>query len=213
MSGRAKLGLASLALGLALLRGAFGLWQHNRDEDREAGEQARTVLEDLAPEISRRAESGAYVLPAQMETAEEPIDTTMDTVEINGRRYIGFLSIPDLELELPVLEEWDYDRLNVAPCRYSGTLLGQDLVIAAHNYSYHFGHLKDLRLGAEILFTDVNGVCRRYRVEDLEVLEPGDVKSMTAGDYDLSLFTCTYGGAARFTVRCSYIPEQKGKTP
>ena len=36
----------------------------------------------------------------------------------------------------------------------------------------------------------------------LEILQPTAVEEMTSGDYDLTLFTCTYGGATRFTVRC-----------
>ena len=60
----------------------------------------------------------------------------------------------------------------------------------------------DLSLGAEILFTDVSGATTRYTVAELEILQPTAVEEMTSGDYDLTLFTCTYGGATRFTVRC-----------
>ena len=100
------------------------------------------------------------------------------------------------------MDRWDYDRLKTAPCRFTGTLAGNDLVIAAHNFQHHFGHLMDLRLGAEICFTDVNGVTTRFFVADMEILQPTAIEEMTAGDYDLTLFTCTYGGATRFTVRC-----------
>ena len=60
----------------------------------------------------------------------------------------------------------------------------------------------ELAIGSKILFTDVNGNLTRYSVAELEILQPTAVEDMTAGDYDLTLFTCTYGGATRFTVRC-----------
>lgn len=142
--------------------------------------------------------------PAAEPPLEVPlhVDTTMKTVEVDGNRYVGFLTIPALELELPVMDDWNYERMRIAPCRYSGTLLGGDLVIAAHNYLRHFGHLMELTIGSEVLFTDISGNTTRYRVAELEILGPSEIERMTAGDYDLSLFTCTYGGANRFTVRC-----------
>lgn len=230
MSRRGRWGLALLLLGLILLIGALTLWQSNRHEALEAEEASREVMGQLAERITLRQTEDAAPDQGEEEPAfsPEPEDDTedpapdggeepeappspepaekeilpMDTVEIDGRLYVGFLTIPDLQLELPVMAEWDYDRLNTAPCRYSGTIAGGDLVIAAHNYPYHFGRLKDLSLGAEILFTDVNGVSTRFSVAELEILPPTAVEDMIAGDYELTLFTCTYGGATRFTVRC-----------
>ena len=53
-----------------------------------------------------------------------------------------------------------------------------------------------------MIFTDVDGNIFRYTVADLEQLEGTDVKEMEAGDWDLTLFTCTLGGQYRVTVRC-----------
>ncbi len=202
-----RVGLVFLFLGVLLLVGALGLYQSNRREALEAETSAREVMTIMADIIGReRAQPVPMNTPhPSSELSEEelsPAEPAMNTVEIEGYRYIGFLTIRALELELPVMEEWDYDRLRIAPCRFSGTLAGGDLVIAAHNYLYHFGRLKDLPVGSEILFTDAWGESTRFLVEELEILQPGDVESMTAGEYDLTLFTCTYGGATRFTVRC-----------
>ena len=38
----------------------------------------------------------------------------MPEMEINGYRYIGFLSIPDLKLELPIMSTWNYRKLKIA---------------------------------------------------------------------------------------------------
>lgn len=203
MGKRSGVGLVCIALGILCLTGALGLYQSNRSEALEAEASARGVMEQLAPAIREQALGRTEEQPASGELPEPlPFDPTMSTVEIDGNRYIGFLTIPELELELPVMEVWDYDKLKTAPCRFTGTLLENNLTIAAHNYLRHFGRLMDLRLGAEVLFTDAEGETTRYTVAELEVLPPGAVEQMTAGDYDLTLFTCTYGGATRFTVRC-----------
>ena len=53
-----------------------------------------------------------YVLYPNMEMSVETI---------NGIDFIGVLRIPTLELELPVISEWNYPNLKSAPCRYSGS--------------------------------------------------------------------------------------------
>ena len=42
-----------------------------------------------------------------------------------------------------------------------------------------------------------------YRVVVLDILSPDAIEEMTAGDFDLTLFTCTYGGQSRVTVYCN----------
>ena len=48
----------------------------------------------------------------------------------------------------------------------------------------------------------MNGIRTAYEVVALDVLVPAAVEEMIAGEYDMTLFTCTYGGKSRVTVRC-----------
>ena len=57
-------------------------------------------------------------------------------------------------------------------------------------------------IGDEVVFRDVDGNEFRYEAVELETLEKAAVEEMQAGDWDLSLFTCTVGGQTRVTVRC-----------
>ncbi len=95
---------------------------------------------------------------------------------INGRDYIGVLSIPSLELELPVISQWDYPALKVAPCRYSGSLYQDNLIICAHNYASHFGKLKELQPGDTVLFTDMDEHVVTFQVVERETLNPMDTE-------------------------------------
>lgn len=129
-------------------------------------------------------------------------DMDMPVQNIDGQDYIGILSIPSLDLELPVISEWSYPRLKIAPCRYSGSAYKGGFIIAAHNYRTHFGSLTHLNEGDGVIFTDMDGNRFVYKVEALETLMPTDIEGMESGGWDLTLFTCTWGGQSRLTVRC-----------
>lgn len=165
-------------------------------------------------EAERAEKSAAKILPEVIEQIEavndypDPYSTEMTVTEIDGYGYIGYLSIPALELELPVMSEWDYPRLKIAPCRYMGATKTDDLVIAAHNYARHFGTLSQLAAGDIVYFLDMDGVLSSYEVVEVITLAPTDVEEMTSGDYGLTLFTCTYGGKSRVTVRCERADVQ-----
>ena len=126
----------------------------------------------------------------------------MPTREIDGQTYIGMVEVPALELSLPVISEWTYPRLKKAPCRYVGSVYSKDMVICGHNYDRHFGRLKDLAVGDEVRFTDMDGNVFFYSVCGTEQLGKYAVEDMLAGEWDLTLFTCTKGGRMRVTVRC-----------
>ena len=44
-----------------------------------------------------------------------------------------------------------------------------------------------------------------FQMVERETLNPMDAEGMEAGDWDLTLFTCTYGGRKRVTVRCGLV--------
>lgn len=187
--------------GLLLFAAALFLTLQNVQEAKRAGDASAMAVSDLkAQEEGASSENvPEYVLNPEME---------MPVKESGDQEYIGTLDIPDLELSLPVISEWNYPRLKIAPCRYKGSAYQDNLIISAHNYPQHFGNLKDLETGAEIRFTDVEGNCFSYQVAEIEELQVTDVKKMESGEWDLTLFTCTTGGKARVTVRCDRIEEK-----
>lgn len=126
----------------------------------------------------------------------------MPTEEFEDIEYIGVLDIPSLSLTFPIVSEWSYPKMRIAPCRYSGSAYMDNMVIAGHNYTAHFGRLDNLRYGDEITFTDLDGNVFHYVVSEVEVLRPNEVKAMKNSDYPLTLFTCTLSGAMRITIRC-----------
>jgi sortase A len=65
--------------------------------------------------------------------------------------------------------------------------------------------LSELQTGDIVVITDVNGVAYYYEVVLLETLPKEATKEMITGGFDLSLYTCTPGGASRVTVRCNAV--------
>lgn len=194
-----------MVLGAMLIAGALLLYHMNQKENAAARKAAADVMVQMLPQMEENTAQDALLNIPEALLSEE--DLMMDEVEIDGHLYIGYLSIQNLNLELPVMSTWDYDKLNIAPCRYSGSLQGRDLVIMAHNYKSHFESLSQLEAGDSVRFTDVNGRTVQYEVVGKDILDPTDVEGMIAGDFDLTLFTCTYSGESRVTIYCNCITE------
>ena len=193
---RKWIGIICVLLGVLCILSAIGFVAYNRWEDMNAKDVAQDFLEDVQSIINE-------------EQSEQPLlnDTKMATVEVDGYDCIGILSVPVLDLELPVLTDWSYAKLKKAPCHYYGSYYEKDFVIAAHNYKSHFGRLSKLQAGDIVVFTDVSGTVHYYEVVILETLPKNATKEMITSGFDLSLYTCTLGGGSRVTVRCNAVQD------
>lgn len=200
-----------------------GKWTNMTDEEIASAEQGeQTVISGVSGRWVKIS-SGWVFVPDRALTASEIADMTveykpgeipdymlnpemdMPVKKVQGNYYIGVLEIPDLELELPIISQWSYNRLHTAPCRYYGSAYLDNMVICAHNYDRHFGRLETLGVGSPITFTDSDGNVFRYKVGSIEILKPRETERMKESEWDLTLFTCTIGGRTRVTVRCERV--------
>ena len=191
-----KIAVILMTLGVLCIAFALGLLVFNNKENEKAQQNASVIMEEIRIQLAENAPS---------EDTIDPFDEEMIVKVIDGYGYIGYLSVPALDLDLPVMSEWDYDRLKIAPCRYYGSTKTDNLVIAAHNYKYHFGYLGNLLPGDTVIFTDMDAVVHSYTVTSVEQLLPTDVDKVKDTGDDLILYTCTYGGAKRIVVRCDLV--------
>ena len=188
-----KIGIAFMISGLVCILFASALLLYNNYESKLAEERSQALMNSIVDAVNEN------------QTEVDPFDEEMKVVEIDGYGYIGYLSIPDLNLNLPVMSDWDYDRLKIAPCRYYGSTKTDNLVIAAHNYRSHFGYLGKLGQGSTVMFTDMNGEKKTYIVTSIEDLKPSDSDKVKDTGDELILYTCTYRGVSRIVVRCSEV--------
>ena len=204
-----KTGIAIVAVGAVLILSALLLLLYNRYEDARAGQEAESLLANVEAAVS--AEGMDWTEANRPEATAIPFPTSlapeMPAVMLDGYEYVGYIEIPALELKLPVMSDWDYARLKIAPCRQFGSSRTDDLVIAAHNYESHFGCLRDLSAGDTVMFTDMDGIVNTYCVEEIETLDPNEVDAVQNSGYDLVLYTCSKSGKTRVTVFCDRIPK------
>lgn len=208
---RSVFGNILIILGLLLIAASIGLTVYNLWDAERAAQESNAIADILIKEIGDDFVDGITVLPYT-----DP-NTPMPTKMIDGYEYIGILEIPSESLTLPVMSKWDYDRLKIAPCRFTGSYYSNDLVICGHNYSKHFSLIKWMDIGEDIYFINVEGLTIHYIVVNRETLQPTDVDLMVDNknnnkestmDWDMTLFTCNIGGQTRCAVRCSRVDTE-----
>ena len=190
---RKWIGAFCVSLGVICLLGAVGFVVYNHREADRATAFSQSLLEEVQRQID------------QQNVQPDDAVKEMPTVLVDGYESIGILSVPVLDLELPVLTDWSYNKLKKAPCLYYGSYYEKDFVVAAHNFRSHFGRLSELQLGDAVVFTDVTGQKHYYEVVLVETLPAAATEEMITSGFDLSLYTCTTGGGSRVTVRCNRV--------
>ena len=150
---RRRRGLPLILGGLLLIAAALSLTGYNIWDDMRAEKTNHRILAELTPEIPRGVpvpdslQQTIMAAAEQDEAVEQRIaqpeirypyymldeNMKMPVKTVSGFDYVATLQIPKLGLELPVMEDWTYDRLQYAPCRYAGTPYLHNMVICAHN--------------------------------------------------------------------------------
>ena len=161
-----KIGLFLMIIGIILILIATLLVGYNIKSDRKAEIKSEKVMEILKTEYKLPkldeyipVSTDPTVLP-EINEYEDLLSKNEKSENIDGNSYIGIIQIPSLEIELPVQKEWTYNGLKISPCRYSGSADENNLLIAAHNYSGHFGNINKLVSDDVIRFIDLSGdVC------------------------------------------------------
>lgn len=205
---------ALLTSGIILIILALCLVGYNLWTQSHAGDTAQDALDSLK-EVAPVATSDSTVptdegfvedelLLPELSVPDYVLDSGVEMTEqeIDGVPYIGYLEIPALELELPVISTSTYPYLRIAPCRFYGSVYMDNMVIGAHNYSTHFGDIHTLQKGDLVTFTDMDGNVFSYQVAEQIILQPDESEILCDGQWPLSLYTCTVGGSSRVTVRC-----------
>ena len=210
-------GILLVVLGVVMVLAGLGLHVMNEKQDAMAGRNSEILLRELNYEIKfnddflKPSETPDVVEtpPKVQEQPNLPLPDrtvggkkeTMPVKTLSGYNLIGILQLPSLGLELPVLDQWNYSLLTVAPCRYSGSLEGGDLILLGHDYKSHFQALRSIAVGDTVMFSDVNGTVYHYRVAVVEQIHESDAQ-LLGSEHPLILFTCTRDGNHRIVVRC-----------
>lgn len=212
---KSKLRIFFISCGTMLILSALFLCIYNIRQDQKASKGSHKILYQLkavipqptANEADTPSKDKPFANPADDLFAPYETEQEAKPIEIDGVYYCGIITIPSLDIELPVADSWSYTALKISPCRYSGGIGTKDIIIAAHNFSSHFGRISELNAQDEIIFTDTNGTQHHFRTYLILNIDGYDIDEMFSGsseDWDLTIFTCTLSGKSRVAVRaCS----------
>ena len=203
-----------MTLGVLFIAAAVVLTCYNLWDERQAEQNVSAAMEQVAKVIPEELKSVEEQLKdvSSLEEVEIPDyilnpDMEMPKTKVDGQEYIGVVEIPALSLTLPVISECDDEKLKISPCRYMGSAYTNDLILSGHSYKTHFRYIRTLDIGNSVIFTDMDGNRFEYEVCGIEVIPETNVEQMEVGEWDLSLFTCTYDGNSRHTVRCKLVSD------
>jgi len=228
---RKKAGILLVILGAVLLVAALLSVIYNEKRDERAGEDAKELLDELQVLIAERKnetyaadhdsddlpkpEIGAERFDSESSTDAPEADNTPiqnilqksdpDPINVNGHDCMGYIRIPSLSVMLPIMSECNDEKLDITPCRHFGTLYGNDLVIAGHNFKRHFGYITRLKGGESVTFTDTDGDVHYYTVTAVKRVNSTDVEAVQDSGHDLALYTCTFIGDIRSAVFCDRV--------
>ena len=207
MNKRQKRGCILVLIGLVMVFAAMVIHLTQEKQDTLAGETAQVLLQQL--QLNKVSVDVPMDVENQIE--QEMVEDAPELTDMPGKDYLGYsmigsLRVPSVGIELPILSSWSYELLNVAPCRYTGSIPEGNMILMGHNYKSHFTPLRDVVVGAEIEFEDVDGIVYRYAVAEIVQLHKTEGELLPSS-YPLTLFTCTPGGQNRAVVRCIQITE------
>lgn len=181
-------GVGLMAIGALMMTIALFLGVHYVMDEWRSGGYASSALQVL-----EQVEQTGETIPSEM---------GLPAYEANGRVYVGTLTIPALDMVLPIMDSYTPYNRKVGPSIYWGSPEESFMVIAGYGFQGHFAPLKKLTAGDEVLYAGVGGEPLRYTVAKVEILKPSEVEEMLSGTYPLTLFTSTTGGNSRLAVRC-----------
>lgn len=128
--------------------------------------------------------------------------------EYKGYKVTAKLTIPKIDLETYVFQEYDEEAMWICPTKYYGPEPNEkgNFCIAAHNYDKEnmFNHIIDLKKGDEIYLSDNKNGKIKYAVYDVYKTKPTNntpLEQETDGQVEITLITCSDYSSKRIIVK------------
>ena len=148
---------------------------------------------------------------------EENKEIKKNEIEKVVASYKGYivsakLTIPKINLETYVFQDYDEDAMWICPTKYFGPEPNEvgNYCIAAHNYDKEnmFNHIIELTDGDKIYLADNKNGKVEYEVYDIYKVKPTDntpLEQDTNGQVEITLITCSDYSSKRIIVKARKI--------
>ena len=128
-----------------------------------------------------------FLMPEPRPAAlEERRDNTMGALSLDGTDFIGILEFPLFDAALPVGADWG-DPIR-CPRRLSGSIYDGTIQIGGTSRTGQFDFFRQISVGDELFFTDMEGNCYSLTVTDLRYAKHADQASLQRKEAALTLF-------------------------
>ena len=177
--------------GVGLLVAASAIlifWQWNLKVSRQQSRDYVHTLYTLIPE-------------PQSAILEERSDNTMPVLSLDGTDFMGILELPRYSSSLPVCADWS------TPIRYphclSGSIYNGSLQIGGSSQTGQYDFYRDISVGDQVFFTDMEGNRYTLAVTDLRYEKHADQAALQKREAALTLFIKNIYAFEYLIVYCS----------
>lgn len=178
-------------------------------------EERKQILQDATAYNYQLMQDGG-----RFSMTEEEKKEYMTTLDIDGKGMMGYLKVPKLGINVPVMHTTDESVLQTAVGHVEGTSMpvggnGSHAALSAHTglpSAVLFTYLEEMEVGDEFTVY-ILGEAHKYVIDQIKVVLPGDTSDLAIDpneDY-ITLITCTpYGqNTHRLLVRGKRVFEEE----
>jgi len=207
-----------LVIVVVVIFALLGFWGYQTYKKYFLKKDIDTALEQFNQTITNSSKKNEF-------TGSEPINftaidngvsnsssgnSTSDVVTYEGFTVVGRMEIPEIDLDLPVLERATKNSLEKSIGILTGPGLNQvgNTIIVGHNYrnGTFFSRNSELKNGDKIYITDTTGTRIEYTIYNIYTTSSDDAEYITrdtAGKREISLSTCTDDSNYRLVIWAS----------
>ncbi len=199
MKNKKIISIISITLGAILVIASIGLLVYSMRGYEIDTNNAIVQIEKLLPKITQSV-------------PQEKGNNTMSSMEIDGESYVALLEMDMYKFKMPVRSVWDEKAVEAVPCRYSGSIYNNTLVIAATDAEGQMDFVNSVNTGDRLTVTDMRGEQFSYKVVKVENSNTATAEELNTDEFDLTIFVEYSGPTDYLFIRCDSdfvgVPKQ-----
>lgn len=138
-------------------------------------EEITSAIHDVLPDIT-------ISVPQKISNLQMPV------MEIDRQNFVGLIEASGYSKELPIYSSWSENKISSYPCRFSGSVYSNDLIICGSSNAGQFDFMKTISLNYFIYITDFYGYKYKYSVSDIQTTKDVSAQNLNSFNADLLLF-------------------------
>lgn len=199
MKNKKIISIISITVGAILVVASIGLLVYSMRGYEIDTNNAIVQIEKLLPKITQSV-------------PQEKGNNAMSSMEIDGESYVALLEMDMYKFKMPVRSVWDEKAVEAVPCRYSGSVYNNTLVIAATDAEGQMDFVNSVNTGDRLTVTDMRGEQFSYKVVKVENSNTATAEELNTDEFDLTIFVEYSGPTDYLFIRCDSdfvgVPKQ-----